>query len=77
MVAYSSPSCCAWGPSGFEFLKIRRRRFSLTAHDGFSDSRREWSFAMPRAGCPFLRDATAALRSSSGGEMVDSEIVDI
>ena len=36
-----------------------------------------WSFAMPRAGCSFLRDATAALRSSSEGEMVDSEVVDI
>ena len=31
---------------------------------------------MPRAGCSFLRDATAPLMSSSG-EMVDSEVVDI
>ena len=27
--------------------------------------------------CSFLRDATASLRSSSGGEVVDSEVVDI
>ena len=31
---------------------------------------------MPRAGCSFLRDATAALRSSSAGEMVKSGVVD-
>ena len=32
---------------------------------------------MPRPGCSFLGDATALLRSSSGGDMADSKVVDM
>ena len=58
--------------SGFEFSSSAVDAcFSLTAR-GFSDSRRVQNFAMPRAGCSFLRSA----RSSLGGEMIESEVVD-
>ena len=63
------------GSLALMLFRIRRRRFSLTVHDGFSESRRAWSLAVPSAGCSFLREATTVVRSSSLGEIDGSEVV--
>ena len=44
---------------GCQFLRVRRRRFSLVDHIGFSESKRTWSFAMPNVGYSYLKETTA------------------
>ena len=63
--------------SSFSSSVVDTFRSQPMGHGELSDSRRAWSFAMPRAGWSFLRNVAAASRSSSGGEMVESEVVDI
>jgi hypothetical protein len=74
-------SCCVGSEEELLllFFRTRRRRFSLTVHDGFSESRSAWSLAMPSAGWACLREAAAVVSSPSPGEIDDPgpEVVDM
>ena len=65
-VAFRWDCGCNVRPSA---VMMRRRRFSLTIHPEFSESRRVCNLDTPSEGCWFLRDRTADLRASSGGEI--------